>query len=65
MHAEVRDGEPVGASLIEIAARSIGGLCARTLRFGTGMSLEEVILRSALRLPIPTLEREKAGGRAS
>ena len=26
-----------GACVIEIAARSIGGLCSRTLRFGTGM----------------------------
>jgi biotin carboxylase len=59
VHAELRQGN-AGTFLIEIAARSIGGLCARTLRFGTGMSLEEVILRSALGLPIPTLEREKA-----
>jgi biotin carboxylase len=59
IHAEVRHGE-AGAVLIEIAARSIGGLCSRTLRFGTGMSLEEVILRSALRLPLPVLERESA-----
>ncbi|HEY7956977.1 MAG TPA: ATP-grasp domain-containing protein [Polyangia bacterium] len=35
--------------LIEIAARSIGGLCARTLRFGLGeASLEEIVLRHAL-----------------
>jgi hypothetical protein len=34
--------------VIEVAARSIGGLCARTLRFGAGISLEEVILRHAL-----------------
>jgi biotin carboxylase len=59
VHAELRQGD-AGTFLIEIAARSIGGLCARTLRFGTGMSLEEVILRNALRLPIPTLERERA-----
>ena len=58
VHAEVRWG-PTGPRLIEIAARSIGGLCSRTLSFGTGMSLEEIILRSALRLPVETLEREK------
>ncbi len=58
VHAEVRHGVS-GTWLIEIAARSIGGLCSRVLRFGTGMSLEELILRSALRLPIPTLERER------
>ena len=45
--------------MIEVAARSIGGLCSRTLTFGAGMSLEEIILRHALRLPIPTLERER------
>jgi biotin carboxylase len=59
VHAELRvtpDGRPV---MLEIAARSIGGLCSRTLRFGTGMSLEEIILRHALDLPIPTLQRER------
>jgi len=49
--------------LIEVAARSIGGLCSRTLRFGTGLSLEELILRHALGLPIESMEREqKAAG---
>src|SRR5262249_61060838 len=37
----------------------IGGLCSRTLTFGTGMSLEEIILRHALALPIASLERER------
>jgi biotin carboxylase len=58
VHAEVRlppEGEPV---LLELAARSIGGLCARTLRFGVGVSLEEVILRHALGLPLEDLHRE-------
>ena len=45
--------------VIDIAARSIGGLCARTLRFGAGIGLEELILRHALGLPIETLERER------
>ena len=57
IHAELRINE-AGAWIIEVAARSIGGLCSRTLRFGTGMSLEELILRQALDLPIDTLERE-------
>jgi biotin carboxylase len=47
------------ASMIEIAARSIGGLCSRTLTFGTGMSLEEIILRHALDLPIASLLRDR------
>ncbi|MDE2901448.1 MAG: ATP-grasp domain-containing protein [Chloroflexota bacterium] len=54
IHAELRlpDEE---ARLLEIAARSIGGLCARALRFGLGISLEQVILRHALNLPIHDL----------
>jgi hypothetical protein len=39
--------------------RSIGGKCSRALRLGSGMSLEEVILRHALALPLPELERER------
>ena len=51
IHAEVRCG-PHGVSLIEVAARSIGGLCGRALTFGLmGESLESVILRSALGMP--------------
>ncbi len=51
VHAElrIRGDEPY---ILEVAARSIGGLCARSLRFGLGVSLEELILRHALRLPI-------------
>jgi biotin carboxylase len=58
VHAELRINDS-GPWLIEIAARSIGGLCSRTLMFGTGMSLEEVILRHALRMEMPEPEREK------
>jgi biotin carboxylase len=58
VHAELRvnDGGPW---VLEVAARSIGGLCSRTLRFGTGMTLEEIILRHALGWPIATLTRER------
>jgi hypothetical protein len=34
--------------MLEIAARPIGGLCSRVLRFDNGASLEEVILRHAI-----------------
>ena len=44
--------------MIEVAARSIGGLCARTLRFGAGISLEEVILRHALGHAVEHAARE-------
>jgi hypothetical protein len=34
--------------LIEVAARPIGGLCARSLRFEGGLTLEDVVVRHAL-----------------
>jgi hypothetical protein len=45
--------------VIEVAARSIGGLCSRSLNFGlTGTSLEALILRNAIGLDKPELRRE-------
>jgi biotin carboxylase len=57
VHAELRvDGERV--CVLELAARSIGGLCSRALQFGAGVSLEQVILRHALGLRLEDLARE-------
>jgi hypothetical protein len=58
VHAELRlcRGEPW---LLEVAARTIGGLCSRTLRFGFGVSLEELILQHHLRRPTSELHRER------
>ena len=58
VHAELRLND-AGPWVLEVAARSIGGLCSRTLRFGTGMTLEELILRHALGWPIDSLARER------
>ena len=58
VHAELRVNND-GPWVLEVAARSIGGLCSRTLRFGTGMTLEEIILRHALGWPIASLARER------
>ena len=58
VHAELRVG-PGGPRVIEVAARSIGGLCSRALRFGAGMTLEELILRHALGRKIESYERER------
>jgi biotin carboxylase len=59
IHAELRYNER-GPWLIELAARPIGGRCSAVLRFGDhGISLEEVILRHALGMPIPSLQRER------
>ena len=50
VHAEVRvNGGGIWA--LEIAARSIGGLCGRVLTDVLGLSLEELILRQALGEP--------------
>lgn len=56
VHAELRLNDS-GVYPVDIAARSIGGLCSRTLSFGTGMSLEEVILRHALGDAAGSIER--------
>ena len=59
IHAELRYNER-GPFLIELAARPIGGRCSAVLRFGDqGVSLEELILRNALGMPIPSLQRER------
>ena len=57
IHGELRL-TPKGPVVVELAARSIGGLCGRVLRFGVGVSLEELILRHAMGLPLETLERQ-------
>jgi biotin carboxylase len=59
VHAELRVNAG-GAWVIEVAARSIGGLCARALRFGLGMTLEELILRHALGEALAAIEHEEA-----
>ncbi len=51
VHAEVRIGEDGEVYIIEIAARSIGGLCGRSLSFGLlAEPLESIVIRSALGL---------------
>ena len=57
VHAELRVNEQ-GAWVIEVAARAIGGLCSRALRFDGGMSLEELIIRHALGHDVMGVERE-------
>jgi biotin carboxylase len=63
IHAELRYNER-GPWLIELAARPIGGRCSAVLKFGEGgsgkgVTLEEIILRHALGMPIPSLQRER------
>jgi biotin carboxylase len=53
IHAELRldarhRSQPPRPTMLELAARSIGGLCSRALRFLDGVSLEELVLANAL-----------------
>lgn len=57
VHAEMRLNE-AGVWMLEMAARPIGGLCARALRFAGGITLEELILRHALGEAIEGIPRE-------
>jgi biotin carboxylase len=57
VHAELRLNAG-GAFVVEIAARSIGGLCSRTLEFGGGRSLEDLILLHAVGADVSSFERE-------
>ena len=46
--------------MLELAARSIGGLCSRALRFPGGTTLEELILAGALGKPVPAARHDLA-----
>jgi biotin carboxylase len=63
IHAELRirdqDGQPQ-AAMLELAARCIGGLCSRALRFPGGQTLEELVLASALGRPVPAASHDPA-----
>ena len=57
IHAELRyDGRT--AWVLEVAARPIGGLCARALRFDGGTPLEELLLRHTAGRDISHIQRE-------
>lgn len=60
IHAELRINKE-GVWIIEVAARSIGGLCSRTLRFtkeSQDLSLEELLIRHAIGQDISLYKRE-------
>jgi biotin carboxylase len=62
VHAECRVNA-AGVFVLEVAARPIGGLCSRVLRFGAGgrtSSLEHVLLRHALGHDLSRVSREAA-----
>jgi hypothetical protein len=58
VHVELKTEGPM-VRVIEVAARSIGGLCSRSLNFGLlGTTLETLILRNAVGMEKPELRRE-------
>ncbi|MGB5259187.1 MAG: ATP-grasp domain-containing protein [Gammaproteobacteria bacterium] len=60
VHAELRIHAD-GPVVMEVAARTIGGECARLLSFGTGRSLEELVILHATGQPV---RPDHAGGAA-
>lgn len=62
VHAECRINED-GVWVLEVAARTIGGLCGRLLSLGTGYSLEELVLLHAMgkRVEIKTTKSSESG----
>lgn len=61
VHAEVRIGT-TGCVILEVAARTIGGECARLLSFGTGYSLEDLVIAHATGQPLSIERSSGAAG---
>ncbi len=61
VHAEMRVNDE-GVWLLEIAARSIGGLCGRVLKHSLGVNLEQLILSQVVGdAVVPAREADAAG----
>lgn len=61
VHAECRLNEQ-GIWIIDIASRSIGGQCSQLIKAGTGVTLEEMIVRNAVGESTTSKVIEKAVG---
>ena len=61
VHAEMRVND-LGIWLLEVAPRSIGGLCGRVLTHSLGMTLEELILRRVVGEALPNSNAAGAAG---
>jgi len=61
IHAELRiDGDQVW--VIEVAARTIGGQCGRLLTFGSGHTLEQLVIAQAMGQPLELKQATDAVG---
>ena len=61
VHAEVRINGGDGV-ILEVASRTIGGDCARLLRFGAGQALEDLVISHAVGKPVPVMPMEGGAG---
>ncbi|MFO7602409.1 MAG: ATP-grasp domain-containing protein [Gammaproteobacteria bacterium] len=61
VHAECRINT-LGIWVLEVAARTIGGMCGRLLTVGLGQSLESLVLQHALGLPVRIKTAQPAAG---
>jgi hypothetical protein len=61
VHAECRVTPAGDVYVLEVAARPIGGLCARVLRFSDGARLETVLLRHAIGGDVSATRRDTSG----
>ena len=61
VHAEVRINGGDGV-ILEVASRTIGGDCARLLRFGTGQALEDLVISHAVGKTVPVIPQEGGAG---
>lgn len=62
VHAELRIDANNKAWVMEIAARTIGGECARLVELATGQKLEKLVLAQLLNLPLPSIEFKGGAG---
>jgi len=56
VHAELRIDAQDNVWVMEVAARTIGGECARLVELATGQKLEKLVLAQLLDLPLPSME---------
>jgi len=61
VHAEMRINGGDGV-ILEVASRTIGGDCARLLRYGTGQALETLVISHAVGKPLPVIPEEGGAG---
>jgi biotin carboxylase len=61
VHAELRISAG-NAIILEVASRTIGGDCARLLSFGTGQTLEDLVISHAVGRPLPVNPHAGAAG---